>query len=110
LIAESLVGSTAQASNDMMSLLAEAQASEPSWLVRSGIAPPDIKFTATHTKIGVGPLKPERGGFSVYSECSILRHVSTGRRFISVWQNCPIDTIPALAFIIDRTIGRYIGG
>jgi len=74
-------------SEAMLALLADAQfgpGAEPSWVSRPEFAPPGVGFTGTHTKIGLGPLKPENGGFDVASERSILHQIDTGPKSLEV--------------------------
>jgi hypothetical protein len=98
--------------DEMLAILRETQQGpEPSWMTRSGIAAPGSEFKVTHTKIGLGGLKPENGGFEVVSEGAIVEHVPTGKKFITVWQNVRNDTHShkAVSLTIDRTIKRFLG-
>lgn len=102
----------AGSSDEMLALLDDAAAGpDPSWMVRAGIAPADLSFGVTETKIGLGPLKPENGGFDVASEGTIVQHFATGRRFIVVWQNCRDDgdSLAACALIVNRAINIFLG-
>jgi hypothetical protein len=104
-----------QASSEaMLVLLADAQFgpdAEPSWVTRPEYAPFDMALTGTHTKIGVGPLKPENGGFDVVSEGSILHQIETGRKFIVVLQNSRFDddSLRAMSFAINRSMKLFLG-
>jgi hypothetical protein len=93
----------------MHGLLEEAAGGdEPSWLLRSEIAPPDAGFLVQATKIGLGPLKAANGGFDVCSEGSVLVDRGTDRRFIAVWQNCPHASRAVVPFVIDRAIKLFV--
>jgi hypothetical protein len=101
----------AGSSDEMLALLDDAAAGpDPSWMVRPGIAPADISFGVTETKIGLGPLKPVSGGFDVASEGTIVQHFDTGRKFIVVWQNCRDDgdSLAACALIVNRAINIFL--
>jgi hypothetical protein len=73
------------------------------------------------SKIGVGQLKKGVGGREgscvgpglgcVLSEAAILRH-SSGRHFVTVWQNVPYESAPLLgvqriAAIVQKTMDDY---
>jgi hypothetical protein len=99
-------------SNQMLALLADAAVGpDPSWMTRPGVTPPGIAFQVTHTKIGLGPLKPQNGGFNVASEGAMVTHIPTGRKFIIVWQNSKTDpdSFRAISLIVDRTIKLFLG-
>src|SRR5262249_27231661 len=67
---------------EMLDLLAKAVAVPEVFINRAS----GLNFTVTHTKVGLGPLKPANGGINVYSEGSILKH-NSDREFVAVWQN-----------------------
>src|SRR5690606_18312961 len=73
------------------------------------------------SKIGVGNLKKGPGGGEgscreagkgcVLSEAAILRH-SSGRLFVTVWQNVPWESdarlgVERIAFIVNKTMDDY---
>ena len=97
--------------DEMLALLHDAEQAEPSWMVRIRFSPADISFGATETKIGLGPLKPENGGFDVASEGTIVQHFATGRKFIVIMQNSRSDhdSLAACALIVDRAINTFLG-
>ena len=96
-------------SREMLDLLRRAQAGpEDAWITRSGIGFPGFSLEVTHTKIGLGSLKPENGGFEVRSEGSILRHRTTGRRFITVWQDTNNASLGEVPVIIDRAVTIFL--
>lgn len=53
------------------------------------IWPPDGRFIATHSKVGVGPMKT--GGLSTFSEGLVVRDTMRDLDFVVVWQNV-LDT------------------
>ena len=93
-------------SREMMSLLAKAVAVPEVFLDRAS----DLDFEVTHTKVGLGPLKPENGGANVYSEGSILQHAS-GRKFAVVWQNYLFgdDGFDPIGHVVRDAIRTYLG-
>jgi len=101
--------------DEMLQLLADtASGPDPSWLkarAREGIAGLSNDIVITHTKIGLGPLKRENGGFDVASEGAIARHIPSGQTFMTVWQNSRNDIVSlnAITFLIDRTIKHSLG-
>jgi hypothetical protein len=104
----------ASSSDAMLALLAEAQFgpdAEPGWITRPEFASPGTSIAGTHTKIGLGPLKPENGGFDVASEGTILVQTDTGRAFIAVWQNGRSDdaSLRAMTLIFDRSMKLFLG-
>jgi hypothetical protein len=73
------------------------------------------------SKIGVGELKIGPGGGAgscrgsgkgcVLSEAAILRH-SSGRLFVTVWENVPFESdarlgVQRIAFIVNKTMDDY---
>jgi hypothetical protein len=101
--------------DEMLGLLADtASGPEPAWLqagARPGFTGLSTDFIFTHAKIGLGPLKPQNGGFDVASEATIIKHGPTGRRFIVVWQNTKFESVSlnALAHLVDRTMKNFLG-
>ena len=63
-------------------------------------------YSVTHTKVGLGPLKT---GATVASDATLLVHVPTERKFLTVWQNAPGNDsgFNAMSFIVDRAIELY---
>src|SRR5262249_7638703 len=102
-------------SNEMLALLGRAQTSgpDPSFLTRSDVlkSTGPVSFKATHTKIGLGPLKPANGGFDVASEGTFIEHLTTGKRFIVVTQTSRnlIASLNELSRIVDRAIRLDLG-
>jgi hypothetical protein len=76
------------------------------WFHDSDIHPPtmiwplDGRFIATHSKVGVGPMKT--GGLSGFSEGLVVRDTTQGRDFVVVWQNV-LDTVDADGLPFRRT-------
>ena len=70
---------------------------------------PARNFKVTHTKVGSGPLKDGR---TVLSEGTVVKHRSTGRRFIAVWQNTfrDDDSVFAMGFVVDKAIELFLAG
>jgi hypothetical protein len=96
-------------SEDMLNLLAAgATGPEPAWITRRGIVSPGFGLKVTHTKIGLGTLKRQNGGFDVFSEGSILEHRASGRRFITIWQNTNIQSQRQIPLIIDKTVSTLL--
>lgn len=97
---------SAAASAEMLELLAKAVAVPEVFIDRAA----NINFKVTHTKVGLGPLKKENGGDSVYSEASILEHTS-GRKFVVVWQNlvCGSEYFDPLGRVVCKTLDAYVG-
>lgn len=93
----------------MLQLLGEATKKDPSWMTRDDIRPNGIIFSETHTKIGVGPLKKENGGFEVYSEGSIVQTEVPNKKFIVVWQNCDSNSLVSISYVVNRTIKLALG-
>lgn len=93
-------------SQEMLDLLAQAVAVPEVFLDQAS----DLDFTVTHTKVGLGPLKPENGGNDVYSEGSILEHAS-GRKFVAAWQNYLFgdDGFDPIGHVVRDTIRGYLG-
>jgi hypothetical protein len=101
-------------SDEMLDLLKQAQSPgpDPSFLTRASVlAGTTISYDATHTKIGLGPLKAVNGGFDVASEGTIVKHRSTSKRFIVVYQNSRNlnASLNALSRIVDKTIRLDLG-
>jgi hypothetical protein len=96
-----------RSSQEMLALLARAVAVPEVFIDRAS----GLDFRVTHTKVGLGPLKPENGGTSVYSEGSILRHAS-GRQFVAVWQNFVFgdEGFDPIGWVVRDTIRGYLGG
>lgn len=96
---------SAAASAEMMELLAKAVAVPEVFIDRAA----NINFKVTHTKVGLGPLKKENGGESVYSEGSILEHTSK-RKFVVVWQNlvCGNEYFDPLARVVCKTLDTFL--
>jgi hypothetical protein len=63
-------------------------------------------YRLTPTKVGLGPLK---SGATVASDATLIEHVPTERRFLTVWQNAPGNPsgFNAMSFIVDRTIELF---
>ena len=59
------------------------------------IWPRDGRFLATHSKVGLGPLK---NGKSAFSEGLLVRDTQTDRDFVVVWQNVQDSLGPAPDF------------
>lgn len=97
---------SAAASSEMLELLAKAVAVPEVFIDRAA----NINFKVTHTKVGLGPLKKESGGDSVYSEGSILEHKS-GRKFVVVWQNlvCGSEYFEPLGRVVCKTLDGFVG-
>lgn len=99
----------------MLQILGEAAiGSEPSFMkagARPGIRGLGADFVTTHTKIGLGALKPENGGFEVASEATVVRHDPTGKRFIVVWQNVrnTVAQLNVVGFLVERALRHAIG-
>lgn len=109
MVQEALIDSNS--SRRMLELLRQAQnGPEDAWITRSSIGFPGFSLDVTHTKIGLGSLKPENGGFEVRSEGSILRHRATARRFITVWQDTDNASLREVPVIIDRAVNKFLGG
>lgn len=102
-------------SDEMLDLLRRAQlpTGDPSFLTRSSVLGPGVtvSYDATHTKIGLGPLKPVNGGFDVSSEGTFIRHRGTSKRFIVVYQNSRNlnPSLSAVSRIVDKTIRLNLG-
>jgi hypothetical protein len=100
---------------DMLQILGEAAVGpEPSFMkpgVRPNINGLSADFTTTHTKIGLGPLKPENGGFEILSEATVVRHNPTGRQFIVVWQNVrnTVTQCNVVGFLVERAMRHVLG-
>jgi len=103
----------AGACDEIMSLMFDAQTlgPDPAFITRPTVAPPGLSYAVTNTKIGLGPLKRENGGFDVASEASFVEHVDTGAKFLVVWQNSRNDrpSLTAVSFIVDTTIRAFLG-
>lgn len=97
----------AGSSTEMLALLAKAVAVPEVFIDRAA----NLNFKVTHTKVGLGPLKSENGGASVYSECSILEHVS-GRKFIAAWQNFVFKDqgFDPIAHVVRDTLDLFLKG
>jgi hypothetical protein len=98
----------------MIDLLRQAQATgpDPSFLTRGSVlAGVPVSYDVTHTKIGLGPLKPANGGFDVASEGTVIRHRVTSKRYIVVFQNSRnLNTsLNALSRIVDKTLRLDLG-
>jgi len=99
----------------MVDLLKQAQTvgPDPSFLTRASVLGPGVtvSYDVTHTKIGLGPLKPANGGFDVASEGTFIRHRSTGKRYIVVYQNSRnlTTSLNALSRIVDKTVRLDLG-
>ncbi len=97
-------------SNEMLGLLGDAQhGPDSAFTTRNGVVSPGFGLDVTHTKIGLGSLKPENGGIEVFSEGSVLTHRTSGRRFVAVWQNTNNASLTQIPLIIDRTVSRFLG-
>ena len=70
---------------------------------------PFRNFGVTHTKVGLGPLKDGR---TVISEGTVVEHLTSGRKFIAVWQNTldNDDSKFAMGAIVERTIEKFLAG
>lgn len=97
----------AGSSAEMLALLAKSVAVPEVFIDRAA----NLNFKVTHTKVGLGPLKAENGGHSVYSECSIIEHVS-GRKFIAVWQNFVFKDqgFDPIAYVVRDTLDAFLKG
>ena len=95
----------AASSLEMLELLKKAVAVPEVFIDRAA----NINFKVSHTKVGLGPLKPDNGGHSVYSEASIVEHAS-GRKFVVVWQNLIYgeDGFDPLGAVVARTLDGFI--
>ena len=108
LLAGSLVDP--QSCAEMLTLLRDAQAGvDPSFL--DGVRRPltgSTSLLATHTKIGLGPLK---SGGTVVSEATFVLDPPSGRQFLVVFQNAlnDNDSLRAVTFLVERTIAAVIG-
>jgi hypothetical protein len=99
-----LVGGSSSA--DMLALLEKAVAVPEVFIDRPEVFP--NHFTVTHTKVGLGPLKPKNGGVNVYSEGSIMTHKS-GRKFVVVWQNLvDADAFDTIASVVIQTVTAFL--
>jgi hypothetical protein len=97
---------------EMLDLLAGAVAHNQFWLTHK---PPGWKandfiaglsYTNTHSKIGVEKLKT---GKPVWSEGVILRHTTSGREFVVIWQDLRDgNLVTGLSRIVDRTIISFL--
>lgn len=100
---------------DMLQILGEAAVGhEPSFMkpgARPNINGLTADFTTTHTKIGLGALKPENGGFEIVSEATVVQHNPTGRRFIVVWQNVrnTVAQHNVVGFLVERAMRHVLG-
>jgi hypothetical protein len=111
-----LVGSLSSAA--MQDLMGRAG----KWFHFTDIIPPTIiwpldgRFIATHSKVGVGPMKA--GGLSGFSEGLVVRDTMRDIDFVVVWQNAQ-DTLGAggkpfrrtfepVATIIEATISAFV--
>lgn len=95
----------AASSAAMLELLAKAVAVPEVFIDRAA----NLNFKVTHTKVGLGPLKAENGGHSVYSEASILEHAS-GRKFVAVWQNLIFGDagFDPIGSVVRRTLDAFL--
>ena len=96
------------------------------WFHHSGTIPAeliwplndDFRFEATHSKVGLGPLKTP--GKSTFSEGLVVHDKNTDRDFVVVWQNVQDSLGPApefrpfrrtlepVATLIEATIGAFV--
>lgn len=92
-------------SGEMMDLLAKAAAVPEIFIDRAS----GLNFTVTHTKVGLGPLKPVNGGINVCSEGSILVRTG-GRKFVAVWQNFVVGTdgFDPIGHVVRDTIDKFL--
>ncbi|HEX8107112.1 MAG TPA: hypothetical protein VF516_05250 [Kofleriaceae bacterium] len=94
-------------SSEMRDLLAKAVAVPEVFINRAS----GLNFTVTHTKVGLGPLKPKNGVIdNVYSEASILQHTPSGRKFVAVWQNfvSGSDGFDPIGHVVRDTIDAFL--
>jgi hypothetical protein len=100
LLNQSLVGAADSA--EMLGLLRDAQAYEPSWLTPRARPVQTRSFTPTHTKIGLGPAT--KAG-SVYSEGTLATY--SGRRTaIVVFSNALGNSLDAISEVVDLFLKR----
>jgi hypothetical protein len=92
------------------------------WFHHGGTIPPtliwplDGRFIATHSKVGLGPLKI--GGKSTFSEGLVVRDTQENRDFVVVWQNVhdtlgPNDTpfrrtFEPVATLIEAALSAFV--
>src|SRR5262245_52174266 len=93
---------------------ATRRSQEPSFLkpgIRPNVTGLNADFTTTHTKIGLGALKPENGGFEIVSEATVVRHNPTARRFIVVWQNVrnTVAQLNVVSFLMEQAMAHVLG-
>jgi hypothetical protein len=73
---------------------------------------PNLSFNVTHNKLGLGPLKPRNNVIrEVASEASIVKHNTTRKEFVVVWQNLIFAgnaSIIPVSRIVDETIKKYL--
>lgn len=97
------------ASRQMLGMLslAATDGPDPSFLDFTRRHVPMRSFGVSHTKIGEGPLT---SGTTVISEGSIVEHINSGRKFLTVFQNSFRDdpSVFAMGAIVERTIEIFI--
>jgi hypothetical protein len=103
-----LFGKNADAKDLMQRVLAKAAAYPEVYIDRAS----DMgDLAVTHNKLGVAPLKPRNGGYSVESEFSIIKHNPTGRRFAVVWLNYHFEasnSFDSIGHVVRDTIKEYL--
>jgi hypothetical protein len=103
-----LFGTDAEAKAVMLRVLAKTAAYPKVYLNRAS----DMgDFAVTHNKLGIAPLKPKNGGHNVESECSIIRHNPTGRRFVVVWLNYHFEatnSFDSIGHVVRDAIKDYL--
>ena len=95
---------------EMLDMLAGAVANnqwlthKPGW--KAGNLISGLSYTNTRSKIGVEKLKT---GKSVWSEGVIIKHTTTGREFVVVWQDMRDgNLVIGLSKIVNRTIISFL--
>jgi hypothetical protein len=76
---------------------------------------PNGDFAATHSKVGIGPLKPNSAGVveQVVSEALVVRHAGHAKDFVVVWQNLKVPAMPTrdqlepVSRLVEATIAGF---
>jgi hypothetical protein len=76
---------------------------------------PNGDFAATHSKVGIGPLKPDSTGVveQVVSEALVVHHAGRAADFLVVWQNLKVpgrptrDELEPVSRMVEATIGGF---
>ena len=98
-----LFGGSPTANAEMLRVLAKAAAYPDQVHITHG----SVDFTVTHNKLGYATL----GGQLINSECSILQHHASGRKFVVVWLNyvkSGAHGFDAIAHVVRDTINAYL--